>query len=61
MSESKKGLAKEAKEQFQRAKESTKRASDIFKLIGDKDGEKLANDAARVIEDGQKYIDKRLG
>jgi len=58
---SKKDLAKQAKEHFRAAKQSVRKAKDIFRFIGDKDGEKVADNAIKSNEDGESYVEKRLG
>lgn len=57
----KRKLAQEAQRHLKEAKENSKEAQKIFKVIGDTDGERFAGDAFKKAEDGENYVSKRLG
>ena len=57
---SKRDMARQAKEKLKEAKENVKEAKDIFKHINDPDGEKIAGDAYKKVDDAENYVSKRL-
>ena len=57
---SKKNIAREAHKDLRDAQKSAKRASEKFKVIGDPDGKKLADNAADAADEGANYVEKRL-
>lgn len=60
MSKLSKELADSAKEDLKSAKDRAKKASQKFKMIGDKKGSKLADDAANAADKGAKYVEERM-
>ena len=61
MSKEKRDLAKQAQRHLKEAKEYSKEAQKIFKVIGDPDGEKFAGDAAKHAQNGEEHVIKKLG
>lgn len=56
----KRDTARRAKEYLKSAKDNCNCAKELLKKIGDRDGEKLADDAQKSAEAGEKHIEKRL-
>lgn len=61
MANDKQKLAREAQSQLRKAGDHAKKAGQIFKLIGDPDGEKVSKKVSDASEEGDKYVDRRLG
>ena len=61
MSKENRDLAKVAQKHLKQAKENSKEAQKIFKIINDPDGEKIAGNVARQAEDAEGYVSKKLG
>jgi len=61
MSREKRDLAKQAQRRLREAKENSREAQKIFRVIGDPDGEKFAGDAAKHAENGEEHVTKKLG
>lgn len=61
MSAAKRDMAKRALRHLKEAKENSKEAQKIFRVIGDSDGEKFAGDAAKHAQDGEEHVTKKLG
>ena len=60
MSKVSKDLADSAKEDLKHSEDYAKSASKKFKIIGDPDGEKIADDTAKIAKKGVKHVEKRL-
>lgn len=61
MSREKRDLAKQAQRRLREAKDNSREAQKIFRVIGDPDGEKFAGDAAKHAENGEEHVTKKLG
>ena len=53
--------ANDAKQFIKKAGDYTKEAKEIFKKIGDSEGERHASEIEKKIDEGYKYVEKRLG
>jgi len=60
MSKENRDLARVAQKHLKEAKENSKEAQKIFKIINDPDGEKIAGDVVKKAEDAEGYVSKRL-
>jgi len=60
MSKDSKRLGQLAKEDLESAREAAKKAAEKFRVIGDKEGKKFADDAADSADKGVSHVEKRM-